>query len=253
MILYVNGDSHSAGAEAVHPAAFAEDDSLYWGLGRKPHPDNLAVSYGCLIANELNATLDCDAESAASNDRIMRTTWSHLQGVQGLPIQRPDLIIIGWSTWEREEWSHNGTYYQVTASGSDSVPEELRDKYKHWVIEQDYRARERKMLEWHDRIYQLHQKLQELKIPHLFFNTYTDFEPIRSGRITSDTIAVPPPEYDWDGCYIGPYSQSETYYYWLKNNGFKTVRPDSYHFGPDGHEAWARYLIQNYVQNLLTR
>ena len=44
MILYVNGDSHTAGAEAVNPYAFAEDDPNLTHLGRLPHPDNLAVS-----------------------------------------------------------------------------------------------------------------------------------------------------------------------------------------------------------------
>jgi hypothetical protein len=44
MILYVNGDSHTAAAEAVNPHAFAEDDSALFYLGRAPHPENLAVS-----------------------------------------------------------------------------------------------------------------------------------------------------------------------------------------------------------------
>jgi len=41
MILYVNGDSHTAGAEAVNSHAFADDDPAYKHLGRLPHPDNL--------------------------------------------------------------------------------------------------------------------------------------------------------------------------------------------------------------------
>ena len=72
MILYVNGDSHSAGAEAVNDYCFAEDDPFYYALGRIPHPDNERASYGCNIANELFAILHCDAESASSNSRIIR-------------------------------------------------------------------------------------------------------------------------------------------------------------------------------------
>ena len=78
MIVYVNGDSHSAGGEAVNPYCFANDDPLYWALGRQPHPDNLRVSYGCELANMLYAVLECDAESSASNDRILRTTHEYL-------------------------------------------------------------------------------------------------------------------------------------------------------------------------------
>ena len=130
MILYVNGDSHSAGAEAVNPHAFAEDDRLYWALGRKPHPDNLRASYGCELANLMGAILECDAESASSNDRIFRTTQKYLQ------TETPDYLVIGWTTWEREEWTHNDRVYQVTASGTDTVPKELQTQYKEWVIEQ---------------------------------------------------------------------------------------------------------------------
>ena len=45
MILYVNGDSHTAGAEAVNSHAFAEDDPALYHLGRLPHPENLEVSW----------------------------------------------------------------------------------------------------------------------------------------------------------------------------------------------------------------
>lgn len=253
MILYVNGDSHSAGAEIANSYAFAEDDPLYWALGRQAHPDNLKLSYGCELANMLGAILHCDAESASSNDRIIRTIWAQLQGVQGLPVARPDLIIIGWSTWEREEWLHEGTYYQVTASGTDDVPPELSSKYKKWVIGQDHITREARMLHWHDRIYRLHKDLSQNEIPHLFFNTYSDFSAIRSKRITTHNRTTIPEEQDWGGCYIDPYNPDLTYYNWCIQNGFKTVNPNSYHFGHDAHCAWAEFLYQTYVQKLLTQ
>ena len=40
MLLYVNGDSHAAAAEAVNAHAFAEDDSEFFYMGRAPHPAN---------------------------------------------------------------------------------------------------------------------------------------------------------------------------------------------------------------------
>jgi hypothetical protein len=62
LILYVNGDSHTAGAEAVNKHCFAEDDPQYKHLGRVPHPDNLLRSYGNVLAKNLSAELYCDAE-----------------------------------------------------------------------------------------------------------------------------------------------------------------------------------------------
>ena len=116
MILYVNGDSHSAGAEAVNNHCFAEDDPLYRGLGRRPHPDNERASYGCLIANELRAILHCDAEAASSNDRIIRTTRDYIEN-EG----KPDFVLIGWSTWERQEWFYNDRWWQVNAGVLDMI------------------------------------------------------------------------------------------------------------------------------------
>ena len=97
MILYVNGDSHTAAAEAVNPHAFAEDDGALWNLGRVPHPDNLAVSWGKVLADKLDAEFVCDAESAASNTRIMRTTRQWL--LDNPTAYKDVLVIIQWSTW----------------------------------------------------------------------------------------------------------------------------------------------------------
>jgi len=238
LIVYVNGDSNSAGAEAVKPACFAEDDPLYWRLGRQPHPDNLAASYGCELANRLGAILDCDAESASSNDRIMRTTRRYLEN------NKPDLLIIGWATWEREEWLHDGTYYQVTASGTDAVPPELAERYRNWVIGQTTATREDKMLAWHQRIYQLHLDLETAGIRHVFFNCFSDFANIASGQITTDNSDNPNRSglHEWNHSYIGPYDKQLTYYQWLTNQGFQATK--HYHFLAEAHRAWADYLYE---------
>ena len=59
MILYVNGDSHTAAAEAVNAHAFAEDDPNLGYLHRLPHPDNLAVVGGdyCLKRSKPHSTV----------------------------------------------------------------------------------------------------------------------------------------------------------------------------------------------------
>lgn len=227
MILYVNGDSHSAGAEAVNSYCFAEDDPLYRGLGRIPHPDNERVSYGCLIANELGAILHCDAESASSNSRIIRTTRDYLvnEGV-------PDAIIIGWSTWEREEWLLGDRYWQVNAGGiGHDWPKEIKDRYKKYVVNIDWAHCQQQA---HYEIFAFHKELQQKKIPHLFFNCYSDFQN--------------QPMVDWSGCYIEPYDPDMTYWKWLSNNGFQSNQ--SYHFGADAHRKWAEFLLPLLTQLL---
>jgi hypothetical protein len=130
MILYVNGDSHSSAAEAVNRHAFAHDDSKYWQseFFNKPHPDNLAVSYGKKLADAIGAELHCGALAAASNYRIIRTTKEYLQD------NKPDLIVIGWSTWEREEWLHNDIYWQVNAGGvGHDWPDVIKERYVSYI------------------------------------------------------------------------------------------------------------------------
>jgi hypothetical protein len=136
VILYVNGDSHAAAAEAAVPHAWAQDDSMYWGLGQQPHPDNERASFGCELANWLRAILYLDAQAGGSNSRIMRTTRDWIkQNKQDLS----DLfVLIQWSTWERQEWWHDRTWWQVNASGIDQVPAELQDRYRQFVSDIDW-------------------------------------------------------------------------------------------------------------------
>jgi hypothetical protein len=122
MILYVNGDSHSAGAEIVEDYCFAQDDPKHWRLGREPHPECLEKSYGKQLADRLNCDFICEAESASSNHRIIRTTHNYFTGVQGLPAGQADFVVIGWSTWERKEFHDikTGIDWQVNAGGIGS-------------------------------------------------------------------------------------------------------------------------------------
>jgi len=225
MRLYVNGDSHAAAAECVNPHAWAQDDGLYWGLGKKAHPDNERASFGCELANWLNAILYLDAQAGSSNQRIMRTTRNWLDQQD-----RVDdiFVVIQWSTWERQEWFYEGEWWQINASGIDHVPPELQDEYREFVIGIDWRHATETA---HRVIWEFHQELKSQGIHHLFFNGNNHFGSSRH-------------RYNWGDSYIAPYDPDQTYDSVLKNNGFHTVSPESWHFGADAHCFWAEYLLQ---------
>jgi hypothetical protein len=226
LILYVNGDSHSAGAEAVNNYCFAEDDPFYYALGRIPHPDNERASYGCNIANELFAILHCDAESASSNARIIRTTREYLKN------NKPDIIIIGWSTWEREEWLHDGVYWQVNAGGVGlDWPDHVQEQYKEYVLNLNWLEKTKTAYE---QIHAFHTELLDLGIPHLFFNTYNDFHSL-------DPL-------DWHDSYVDPHNPDMTYWKWLTDQGFKSN--SSFHFRADAHRKWAEFLLSHLTRLL---
>jgi hypothetical protein len=230
MILYANGCSHTAAAEAVVPDAFAKDYGKN-GIDRRPHPLNLAASWCTHLARDLGRTLICDAESASSNDRIIRTTR---EWIANNPGQLHNVfMVIQWTTWEREEWLHRGTWYQVNASGVDWVPQELQDRYKQFVIDVDWAI---KTQECHEKIWTLHTELQNLNIPHLFYSSHSTFSNIQN-------------HHDWGASYMEPYNQQGSYAAILQQNGH--VHTKWYHFDAKGHCFWADYVLQYIKQNNL--
>ena len=231
-MIYINGDSHSAGAELIPKMWFAHDDPKYTAYGRRPHPEAVKLTYGYKVAAQLNQGFFCDAESAGSNDRIMRTFRKFLNETKN---KKDVFVIIGWATFEREEWLHpNGEdYIQVTASGTDSVPDEFHNRYRDWVITQTDTELDIKTKLWHNKIYALHLELRELGIKHLFFNTHLYFDSLPE----SD-------KKDWHGQFIEPYDENYTYYYWLQNAGFATVTPESYQYGVDAQTAWSTVVLE---------
>ena len=226
MILYVNGDSHTAAAEAVNSHAFAEDDNNLRPAGREPHPDNLNVSWGKQLADRLGYDFVCDAESASSNDRIMRTTKQYLENNAS-----PDLVILQWSTWEREEWLIDNKYYQVNASGIDIVPESHQQQYKQYVTNIDWRT---KTQQAHTKIFNFHLYLKARNVPHLFFNGNNTFNDIIN-RV------------NWDNSYYEPYKGSFEH---KLCNKFKKIN-GGYHYGPDAHTYWADFLCIYLLDNQL--
>ena len=227
LTLYVNGDSHAAAAECVNTHAWACDDELYWGLGQRPHPDNERASFGCEMANQLYAILELDAQAGGSNARIMRTTRAWISQ-QTPEVLSNTFVVLQWSTWERQEWLIDGEYIQINASGVDHVPESHQPQYREFVANIDWSACESQA---HAEIHRFHLELQDQNIAHMMFNGNSHFE-------------SQPLYYNWHNCYMNPYDPGRTYDRVLKNNGFATVNPASWHFGADAHCFWAEYLLQ---------
>lgn len=209
MILYVNGDSNSTGVEL-------QDTQLSWP---------------CKLAKKLNLELVNQAQGGASNDRILRITNEFNQ-----KIKNNFFVIIGWTSWEREEWSVNLRYYNVNASGHSALPDELQLKYKRWVTQQNDDERCRKSCLTHKRIYQLHNYYKLQKIPHLFFNALMSF--------SFDT-----PQLNWGNNFLNPYNNDYSYYWYLKNHGF--VPTAQYHHLEDAQQAWADLLHKYILDNQL--
>lgn len=230
MIVYVNGCSHTAAAEAVVPECFAVDDGRN-GIDRRPHPANLAASWCSHVARALDSELVCDAEAGGSNPRIIRTTKQWIKQNHNQLDQA--LLIIQWTTWEREEWLHNGAWYQVNASGIDWVPAELQERYKQFVTSVDWYQN---TLRAHQSIWEFHQELAAQNINHVFFSGHSTFSDVAQKQ-------------HWGRHYMDPYTRAGSYHNWLIENGGNYANPKSYHFDAKSHRLWAEHVLQYLKQN----
>jgi hypothetical protein len=210
MILYVNGDSNSAGNEV-----------------------KVNQSWPCVLQQKLNCDLINQSQSGGSNTGILRTTRNFLNQIETEKMP----VIIGWTSWEREEWEYQGSYYSVNASGRSIVPTELADRYKNWVLEQDESARFKKSKILHQEIFELHQTLQDKKIPHLFFNTFMPFQ--------HETLTDNSSRFEWGINYLEPYNNNYAYYWFLKQQGYEPTA--GYHHLAPAQSCWADFLY-NYIQ-----
>jgi hypothetical protein len=207
VILYVNGDSNSDGSELKDPAT---------------------SSWAKLLADRLGFSLVNEAKGGTSNPRIMRVA-SHTLSYLSKPF-----VVIGWTSWEREEWLYNGQYYDVNSGGHDTLPLELEERYKVWVTEQGPTQQSLKSRDMHEQIHRLHRSLLDRRIPHVFFNALMPFQ----------HNLLDPVHKEWNNNYFGPYDNDSSYFWYLKKRGFQHT--DNFHYTESAQEAWAD-LLYNYI------
>jgi hypothetical protein len=70
----------------------------------------------------------------------------------------------------------------------------------------------------------------------VFFNGNNDFALVKDQQ-------------DWGTSYIGPYDPKSTYDAIIRARGIDTVAPNSWHFGPDGHSVFHRFLLNHVMSN----
>lgn len=233
MILYINGDSHSAAAEAVVPYnSIGEDLTYKHAAGSKAaHPKNIEACYGQHLANSLGAALYLDAVSGSSNQRIIRTTLEFVES----NLYEDIFIVIGWSTVEREEIYHNGKYHCLSAGSF--IDHELKYIFKQWILNNNHTDYE-KAINSHNQICKLHKYLNDRNIQHLFFNTTSIGWDLIS---RNDRI-------EWNSDYLHPYDPNFDFSKALLSIGCKHAiwqnrLGNGNHFNAEAHLRWAEFLL----------
>ena len=206
MIIYVNGDSHSAGS----------------GL------ETVTQCFGSLVAQQFELPMVNQALPGGSNNYIIRSTQDWIRACND-----KSFVLIGWSSWEREEWPYRGEFFQVNSNADTFGDAELDQRYRTWVNGLDEHTIPNLGKEWHEHIWQLHEQLKIKNIPHLFFNCFYDF------------FVDPKHQRDWGVNFFHPYENNWSYWHYLKSQGYKTISDNNLHFKADAHQAWADALIQH--------
>lgn len=210
MILYVNGDSNCYGTELSNPDK----------------------SWPKLLSDMFSATLINQALPGAGNSRTIRLTREFLQ--KDLDVKNL-FVILATTTWEREEWLHNGINYNINAGTPlTSIPEHLHDRFKDWVVCQTDTVRAYKSQNAHQQFYDLHLELKTQGIGHLFFHSVNPFMDGADYK-TFD-------KFDWEQHFVDPYNQNSCYYWYLKNQGFEPTA--GYHHREQAQDHWAKFIRQ---------
>ena len=225
MKIYYNGDSNTHGTELEN---ITEEAFAY----------RLAV--------KLNATdVRNDASPGASNTKIIRTTHEYLYSCK-LKNEFPNLIVIGWTTSEREDWYYDGEYRSLNSFNLNMDTAQAYDlkRYEYWKNHTSDDAYIASMCKVYDReIFNLHCEMQELKIPHLFFNAIRTFE-----RSVNDLQSIKTSlyHYNYGKNFIDPYSSTFTMINWALDHGYKPT--DWWHFNADAHMEFSELLFK-YITN----
>ena len=138
-MILANGCSHTAGSESP-------------------------CSYADYMAESLNMSVTNIAHPGGSNHRILRST---LQWLENNPA--PELVVIGWSTHERFEFSFDGTVQDYTLDKTSTAPE----------LEKFYRYADLHLADWgfgleNTLVYQysLQLYLEKREIPYVYCNMF---------------------------------------------------------------------------------
>lgn len=198
--------------------------------GRPPRlsPYNVAP----IFARELGHDYRVWAKGGASNHWMLDHVNYLLDNISNF---KDPIIMVGWSQWERAEWEWQGTSLSLSVEPYYDIPADLREQYHQWRsgITPEIVGTQRQF--WHDLIYQVHLKLQELKIPHIFWSTYDNF--------VGDSIKN---KKDWHHCFFKPYDIDGCMKAWFAANNIMSYPTDIWHYGADAHEAWGQVLADFY-------
>ena len=237
--IYLNGDSQTIGTDLPD---YADDDGHFIG------------SYALHLCELLGGTCIANpAVGGASNERILRTTNQMLDDCERNNEPYPDFIVIGFSEYSRYDWFYNGEYRSSGAEldglGPDEVWNEKNRQRAEWQLHHLScdKASYGQISFYYNQMYNLHCRLEYLKIPHLFLNAHAGFYDDYGVEHRRNQRAEDLCEFDWDNCFWNVYATEDaSFTSWAGIREYKDV--PGWHYEHKAHIDFAQ-VMYDYIQS----
>lgn len=242
-LLYVNGCSHSCGAEISYPLSLRQ-------------PKDLELSWCGQIARKYGLIHHNDAYSGQGNDEIFTTSIYSLSNLLKTVPPENILILIGWSSFDRQYQIFQNKKYSFVPGinetpGFQEWPRQVKKAYKNWILGID----DDDSLNKFSLIY--FNTINFCKMNHLDYYFFNAIEPVKFPRrnlihhlynnsVNTDIFEC----IKDDDNYLEPFNTDMTYYNYLKQRYNGHIDGRNHHFLPDAQAEWADILDEN-IQRFL--
>jgi hypothetical protein len=188
-------------------------------------PDNMVSVFGA----SMNQPFRCWAKNGASNHWIAKHI-DYFLADRSWPADT--FLLVGWTSFEREEWPWLYSNISVCGGPDFGVPEPMRPKFNEWksMLTEEYL--QERIYFWHDQIHRIHMLLLDHGVPHLFWCTYDNFKSV------TDHL-------DWHGNFYKPYDQDGCMCKHLDSKNIKALPQDPFHYDSVAHREWGNALSQH--------
>lgn len=227
MKIYFNGDSNTAATELP----------------------SVECGYAYKLAKKLGAdSIRNDSYAGCSNMRIIKTTESYLRECDAIK-SYPDFMIIGWTSYEREEWWSDEMNEPISLNTHIFAFDEIKStpRYQYWfnyqAMDNHYSIQMAKF--YNTQIHNLHLELKNRKISHLFFPAIQSFSYFEARIDHKDFARVF--RLDWHDNFLNAYDENFSMINWIEDRGFQEITPKQAHYPEPAQEAWADYL-EKYIR-----
>lgn len=210
------------------------DSNLYPACTESDQPvdtTNMAV----VFSREMHQSFSCWAKNGASNFWIE----THIEYFLADPRWESDtMLFVGWTSFEREEWPWLYSNISVCGGPDFGMPEPMKARFNQWKTTLTDEYVQQCINMWHGRIHNMHLKLRERGIPHLFWTTYDNFKSVTD-------------QLDWHGNFFRPYDQDGCMCKFLDSQKLTAIDGDPFHYDSIAQAAWATALSKYAQENNL--